>query len=266
MAKLGKTGGNLVYLQVSGGNLVQRLDEHYQGDCIKRKLKMWKNAGKEVKELHYPNAEGFITNVEMKISDFGHQIAIVLDNEVSVQFASNDFISICNTLLNFGKASDLSKEIQISAYIGNDGYGKFSIWQSGQMLKWYVTKENSEKLGCPQATKKVVAGKTKWDFDDVNNWYFEKIGLWISENFPNGALPTRDEAVSDIDPKQALASVNVGDDMWEAQTQEVAHKDTEAPVQGYAPMPTGWTAQAQAQTGGTQKKQEEEISVEDLPF
>jgi len=268
MARMWKRGGNKVYLQVSGGNLVQRLDEHYQGDCIERKLKMWKNAWKMVKEHHFPSVEWFITNVEIKTSDFWNQVMVTLDNEIVVQFSSNDFISICNTMLNFWHGADLSKEIEVSSYTWNDGYGKFSIWQSWEMVKWFVNKENSKELWCPQATKKTVAGKVKWDFDDVNNWYFNEIGKWIQNTFPNGSIATPEWATSNVSEQQKLA------DQWEQGSVNDVHKDEEAPVAWYAAKPTGWepnpevwgTAQAQAQTWNTKRKDEEEISIEELPF
>jgi len=158
---------------------------------------------------------------------------VTLDNEIVVQFAGTDFISICNTLLNFGHDADLAKEINISTYTGSDGYGKFSIWQSGSMVQWYVKKENSEALGCPQATKKTVAGKVKWDFDDVENWYFEQIGAWIMTNFPNGAKATSEKAVSNISEAQSLADAGP-----EEYVKDI-HKDVDASPAGYAGMPTG---------------------------
>jgi len=258
MARLWTKWWNLIYLQVSKGHLVQRLDEHYQGDCIERKLTMWPNAWKMVKELHFPNVEWFITEVAIKASDYGNQVMVTLDNEITVQFWDNDFNSIANTLLNFWHQSDLSKEVNISTYIDKEWYWKFALWQEWKLCQWFVTKENNQ--WCPQATKKTVAWKTQWNFDDVNDWYFRKLSDWISTYFPNGAISTPVEATSNISEKQKLA------DRWE---QKDLHKDIDAPVQWYAkPMQSDDNKQVEQSTRWktAEKNTTEDISIEDIPF
>lgn len=295
MARLwGSSGGNKIYLQVSNGKLAQRVDDSYTGPYTQRVLTKWPNIGKAVKEVLHPSAQGFITNVEIRTWEYGNQVMVTLDNELVIQFASNDFSSIANTLLNFWKESDLSKEVTISAYLGKNWYGAFSVWQWQAMAKWYVTKEDSK--GCPQATQKQIGWKVKWDFDYVEDWFFKELANWISTNFPDGAKETPVWAISNIS-KQAMLS-----DMWEHNPQEEQedmrsiHTNTNTPLPGYAPMPTGMqqpiqtphTQQvqqvqqvtqapvsqmpsashysAQQQTWNATARQAEGISIEDLPF
>ena len=267
MAKLWSKGSNMIYLQVSKWHLVQRIDKHYTGDCIERKLTMWPNEGKMVKELHFPNAEWFITEVAIKIWDYWNQVIITLDNEIAIQFGWNDFNSITNTLLWLDKIewwASLEKEVNISAYIDKEWYGKFAVWQWGKLAQWFVTKDAMQ--GCPQATKKTVAWAVKWDFDLVNDWYFNKLSEFIIEKFPDGAKATRDDAVSNVSEKQKLA------DVWD-QNQKDIHKDVDAPVKGYA-QPEAAKTQDQASTrpvmtpkvGNKTSVMNDGLSVEDVPF
>lgn len=190
---------SITYLSVHNWKLVQRLANDANIPwMVERELTFWPNIWTFVKELHFSNAKGTITNLEIKTNDFNWvaitSLNLSLDDNVVVQFNEKQMSSVINSLLNV----NFDKPLKVSAYLKN-WKNWFSFEQDWDWVRWAVTRETP--LDCPQPTKKVVKWIEKWDFSEYEEWFYNKGIELQNTKFPNGkiSLPARIDDFSDLE-------------------------------------------------------------------
>ena len=185
-----------VYLSVNWWKLVQRLDKDANVPwMVERELTFWPNMGQMVKELHFSNVIGMITNIEIKANEFNWNVItslnISLDDNIQVQFNEKQMSAVTNSLLNI----DFSKEVKISAYLKKDK-NAFSFEQDWVWVPWAVTK--ATPMDCPQPTQKLVKWVEKWDFSEYEEWFYNKAQEIIANHFPNGKKVLNQTSIDNI--------------------------------------------------------------------
>jgi len=186
MATLGQASGK-TYLTVINGQFAQKVGEGTEG-AEKRTNKN----GKVVYEKYYKTAEGIITSMEIRTSDYDGRtfktMCITLDDEIQLQFTGGIDNFQNKAIINALLTAQIDNPIRFIATKDEEGYSKVFPMQFNKGLKWFSTKDNPQ--GVPQPVKKTVAGETKWNWDDQDEWYFNKFQE-LSEKVKS-FLPTKE--------------------------------------------------------------------------
>ena len=152
--------GNVVFLTISQGKLVRRVDESTPG-AVSRTNKV----GKVVHELFYTSLIGHIKDVTTKETEYGKfWVVKVQSNEhtyqIDINYASGYAFSFLKALPNV----DLSQNVELSPALMKDGeYTNSVIFlkQGGVPIKHYFTKANPN--GMPERERIKVKGKETSD-------------------------------------------------------------------------------------------------------
>lgn len=152
--------GNVVFLTISQGKLVRRVDESTPG-AVSRTNKV----GKVVHELFYTSLIGHIKDVTTKETEYGKfWVVKVQSNEhtyqIDINYASGYAFSFLKALPNV----ELSQNVELSPALMKDGeYTNSVIFlkQGGVPIKHYFTKANPN--GMPERVRIKVKGKETSD-------------------------------------------------------------------------------------------------------
>lgn len=152
--------GNVVFLTISQGKLVRRVDESTTG-AVSRTNKV----GKVVHELFYTSLIGHIKDVTTKETEYGKfWVVKVQSNEhtyqIDINYASGYAFSFLKALPNV----ELSQNVELSPALMKDGeYTNSVIFlkQGGVPIKHYFTKANPN--GMPERVRIKVKGKETSD-------------------------------------------------------------------------------------------------------
>ena len=133
-----------VYVSIVGGKFAQKVKSTTDG-AVKRYSDKGK---KDVYEILYQDLSGRIRMLKIEKTDYGKQLAILLDDvgeetQISIPVDSKYFDNFCSKIQN----ADLSKEIKLAPYsfMPKDKQTKMTginIYQSGEKLGYYYSKEN----------------------------------------------------------------------------------------------------------------------------
>lgn len=173
MASLGGGQGSRRFVTVVNGKLAERVAKNTEG-AVERTNKN----GKVIYEKYHSQVSGKISKLELRSKEFEgktyESVNITFDDEIQLQLSGNidNMInkSIINTLLSEG--CDLSKELVFIATKDDEGFSSVFIMQDGKGIKRYSTKDHPN--GVPQPKKTTALGKTVWNWDEQNEWYFQK--------------------------------------------------------------------------------------------
>lgn len=152
--------GNVVFLTISQGKLVRRVDESTPG-AVSRTNKV----GKVVHELFYTSLIGHVKDVTTKETEYGKFWVVKVqssDNtyQIDINYASGYAFSFLKALPNV----DLSQNVELSPALMKDGeYTNSVIFlkQCGAPIKHYFTKANPN--GMPERERIKVKGKETSD-------------------------------------------------------------------------------------------------------
>lgn len=154
--------GNVVFLTISQGKFVRRVDESTPG-AISRTNKV----GKVVHELFYTSLIGHIKDVTTKETDYGKFWVVKVVSPGSEQVYHIDINYASGYAFTFLKALpnvDLQQNVEISPALIQDGeYTNSVIFlkQGGVPVKHYFTKANPN--GMPERERIKVKGKETSD-------------------------------------------------------------------------------------------------------
>lgn len=154
--------GNLVFLTISQGKFVRRVDESMPG-AIPRTNKV----GKVVHELFYTSLIGHIKDVTTKETDYGKFWVVKVVSPGSEQVYQIDINYASGYAFTFLKALpnvDLQQNVEISPALIKDGEFTNSVVflkQGGVPVKHYFTKANPN--GMPERERIKVKGKETSD-------------------------------------------------------------------------------------------------------
>lgn len=187
MAAINSGSGTSFYSPV-GGLFRKRATEDAPG-AVKRENKN----GETVYELCYDTLRGQIIDIKINDLDFGRYINISLaDGDVlSIPFEGSSGAAFIKMLPNI----DEKKETEFNTFVGKDGKIAFIVKQGGQALKWAFTRENPN--GMPDPIEKTIAGKTKWDFSDQEDFLYNLL-LKEADRFNVGIAPATADDFKEI--------------------------------------------------------------------
>ena len=142
----------------------------------------------EVYELSFDNISGMIVNIEVKETPFGQNIQIKLDDGdiLSLGISTNEGKAFTKVMASI----DPLKKVEFNVFEGSDGKGAFLVKQEGNAIKWNHTR--AVPNGMPDAIQKTVAGVTKWDFSDQDEFLYQLL-LKQLERF-GGQVPVNNDA------------------------------------------------------------------------
>jgi len=152
--------GNVVFLTISQGKLVRRVDESTPG-AVSRTNKV----GKVVHELFYTSLIGHVKDVTTKETEYGKFWVVKVQSldhtyHIDINYASGYAFSFLKALPNV----DLSQNVELSPALMKDGeYTNSVIFlkQCGVPIKHYFTKANPN--GMPERERIKVKGKETSD-------------------------------------------------------------------------------------------------------
>lgn len=214
--------GNVLYLSVVGGNMVESSKEGVKG-AVKREYET-SDGKKGVKyEILHKNLVGRITEVEFKDGSFGEQALIKFQNGkekaiVTVTTSSKYFTDFAKKLPNV----DLSKDVTFNVYDFESKEGKqqtgVSITQEGVKVKGaYWDSETKKSLkGFPNVSK---SERADMDSDDWK-MFFIKVKKFLKKEVLGITFPTY-EYTDD----SGSAGVDEGQDSSEGLGQEEEDDD-----------------------------------------
>lgn len=154
------TNQSVVYLSISNGKLVRRVDESTP-NAIARVNKV----GKQVYELFYNSMIGHIVDISTKENEYGKFIIVKVKAHdttynLEMNYSSGYSVSFLRALPNV----DISQNVEITPKLIVEGDKKKSVIflnQGGKAIKHFFTKENPN--GMPDLEKIKVKGKDTWD-------------------------------------------------------------------------------------------------------
>ena len=168
------SGGNKKFITIVGGKWTARVPEGTEG-ATERVLEKGPNAGKPIYELYYSYVDGNIVGGEIKQGNFGTDICLDLEDDgvvytVQIPLESGYFSQFAKAVPNI----DPTKKLFIGLGLDKERNKPFLYMkQDGQTVHSAFTKDNPN--GCPPPIKKEVMGKTKWDFEDQENFLYGKV-------------------------------------------------------------------------------------------
>ena len=141
-----------------------------------------------------------IVNIEVKETPFGQNIQIKLDDGdiLSLGISTNEGKAFTKVMASI----DPLKKVEFNVFEGSDGKGAFLVKQEGNAIKWNHTR--AVPNGMPDAVQKTVAGVTKWDFSDQDEFLYQLL-LKQLEKF-GGQVPVNNDA--DFEAPKAAEPVN----------------------------------------------------------
>ncbi len=157
-------GSGKPYLQVAGGNLVQKVDKTTPG-ARHREYELPNGTKGEKWELVYSSWTGKIQSITFKENEYGESCHIDLGDAIlTLSTSSRYFTDLACRLCG----ADLNKDITFKPYqIEKDGGGKVtgvSVQQAGEKLKnYFYDAENKVKLhGFPEVDDSKTDRKAYW--------------------------------------------------------------------------------------------------------
>lgn len=177
MAKLEPLSEGLTYVNIVGGKLATKTNE---GEGTERT----KKDGSKTWENYHKNIKGKITSIKMRDTDFGQQLSVIIDNEITLNMAfdSKYATSILTKLRNI----NFEKELTLSSYDFEDKDGKrhigLSLIQDGHKIE-----SNWDEV--PQLEEKKKAGKVTWDNTNRVNYFAD-----LLNNFKIDSKKTEEES------------------------------------------------------------------------
>lgn len=186
MSKLmNETTGNIDFITVFDGKLVQRVPEGTEG-AIPRELQKGDNAGKTVYEKTYTSVQGKITGGGIEVKEFGakkvKEIHVKIDNDLLLQLP----MTLLSPFAQVLGGIDRSKEVKFAVYKNKRGKTGLNVSQDGTELKWEHTKEHPNGLPSPTYNDAL----DKWNFDEHDAFLINK----VNEFFAGGAEQTLEDA------------------------------------------------------------------------
>ena len=171
----GGSGGSVVYLSISNGKLVQRVNEPTE-ESISRVNKV----GKTVHEVFWKDWSGRIEGIERVDGEYGSDWRLTLDDGeqkavIQFQVGSRYATEFAKRVPNINPAVDI--RFMPWQMDGNDGKKKsgIAIYQNthgvpGQERKVdpYYTKDSAEQM--PQLKQVKVSGKMVWDSTELDEF------------------------------------------------------------------------------------------------
>lgn len=157
-----RQGGNVVFLTISQGKLVRRVDESTPG-AVSRTNKV----GKVVHELFYTSLIGHVKDVTTKETEYGKFWVVKMQSQANDQVYQIDINYASGYAFSFLKALpnvDLSQNVELSPALIKDGeYTNSVIFlkQGGVPVKHFFTKANPN--GMPERERIKVKGKETSD-------------------------------------------------------------------------------------------------------
>jgi hypothetical protein len=176
-------GGNSKFVTIVGGMWTLRVPEGTEGS-IPRELTKGDKAGTLVHELRFEYVNGMLKAGELKSGPYGVDLCLDIEDEgvvYKVQMGvDSDFFR------SFAKCSadiDPSKDLYIGLGQPSDGGFPYLYVKSGgvQLTANHTQKEPN---GCPPWVKKTVAGQTKWDKDEQNEFCYNLVADFLAKEAP----------------------------------------------------------------------------------
>lgn len=179
-----------VFLGIYKGSIVQEFDRYPEEEKFKVLSREKKN-GKICYYYQFKSLVGYITDIYIKYSNHIKSDVVYIamesgDDDVILNFSlqSRYGSSFAKVLRNID--IDSKVEIKPHDFVGEDERtGKdrrfidLKIYQHGEKLSWYWDNDNT-----PVKPRELRGGK--WDYNDVEDFFYEETLKEISYLFPNG--------------------------------------------------------------------------------
>lgn len=172
------------FLSFSGGKIVERVPADTP-NATERKLERGSNAGKIIHELKYDGWKAYITNIEVKDSDYGQFLNIHIDEKDG----SDPVILTCSLFKSDIAARflkclpyiDPSRETSFSVFPSTSPNGFTStalvLYQDGKSVKQYWNQDNPRDL--PSWEK---LGNGDWDNSKERLHLWEWAEKWLAKH------------------------------------------------------------------------------------
>jgi hypothetical protein len=190
-------GGNSKFVTIVGGMWTLRVPEGTE-KSIPRELTKGDKKGTLVHELRFDYVSGVLKAGELKKGAYGVDLCLDIEDEgiiynVQMSVDSDFFRSFAKCCAGI----DPTKELYIGLGQPSDGGFPYLYVQSGgtQLTANHTQKEPN---GCPPWVKKTVAGETKWDKDDQNEFCYNLVADFLAKPTPE-ANPS--PCIEDADQK-----------------------------------------------------------------
>ncbi len=219
----GTSSSNKTYLNIYQGNIVLEYDTQESlvskldslglsyaedisetnriGYICERKRTKGKNEGKSVFYYILNDVSGTLTNIKTTTNDFGEFVELEftdIDETYSVSLG-DVYSRICKDFIRRAGNIDLSKELvfgvwNITAEEADNGKSKSGVkmYQDGNKLDYFIGYDEM-----PEPTTKKKGSKTIWNFDDQEEYLYNALMEFKSENFldeeVSEKLPAKEE-------------------------------------------------------------------------
>lgn len=196
MAVSNSAGGKKFY-SVVAGKFRCKVPEGTEG-AEKRENKN----GKIVHELCFDTMKGTIVDIAIEDSEYGQNLNITFnDGDVlSLIFDSNIGQTFAKILPNIKEGEYL----EMNTWIDKEEKTAFVVKQNGQALPWAFTKDNPN--GIPQATKKTVAGRDKWDFSEITNFLYDVVTK-EAQRFSGDVVPSEFQPEEQVETEKESVEI-----------------------------------------------------------
>ena len=166
------------FVTIVNGKWTIRVNEGTDG-AQPRVLEKGPNAGTTVWEKYYDHIDGSLVSAHIKHGQFGADLCLNIsdDAEYVVQIpVDSQYFSV------FGKVPpNLNPTADIFLGLGYDKERQRTfmyVKQGGQTVHSAFTKDNPN--GMPPPEQKMVKGVKKWDFEDQENFLYQKVEDFIA--------------------------------------------------------------------------------------
>jgi hypothetical protein len=213
--------GNVLYLSVVGGNMVENSEEGVEG-AVKRDYEL-KDGTKGTKwEILHKNLSGNITTINFEESKYGERVIIKFQNgedkaQLSFPTDSKYFSDFAKKIPN----ADLSQEISINVFDFEPEEGKrltgVSMKQDGEKVENFYWDGKKTLNGMPEVPK---ADRKEYDTDDWK-MFFLKVKKFLKKKVQAMDIPSYDsdssgvtqEPVSSGTPEKGINQDSEEDDL-----------------------------------------------------
>ena len=166
MAKLVENQTSKTYINIINGKFTKKVHEGVAG-AVERENKN----GKIVHELTYKAIDGRITNAEIVESEYGDNLSLTIDNELTLNLSADS--SHARSFFLKMKGIELGYDVRLQTYDFVDDKGKTRKGLTISPLGGEKIPNNWE--GVPELITKKKGSKTTYDNTDQINYFYEEL-------------------------------------------------------------------------------------------